>query len=350
MNQIVPFESSSVPALFAGLFPLEKLGNVTGGYPIISIKGKIFTKVSGDDREILKKPGEDDPASSIQVVILKQNPHDSKVYYKGNYTEGSDEKPLCYSNNGLTPEADAVAPQSKSCAVCPHNQWGSRISDNGGKGKSCADSRRIAVAALGLPNDPMLIRIPAASLKAYGQYGDSLVKRKVPYQLVVTQIGFDYSVAHPALTFKALGMVDEGAAQSIVESASSSVVDRIVGLIPSERSMEPRQQQEEFSSPAPEVAPVVVKPATVVEGPSAEEVAAKVAAEAKAVKLANAKAAAAKALAEAAALEAEEEEPVVVAPVEAAPVAKPKPAVVVEVSGDLASEIESALGGLDFDD
>lgn len=342
MNQIVPFESGKVPAVFAGLFPLEKLGGVTGGYPIISIKGKIFTKVSGDDREILKKPGEEDPASSIQVVILKQNPHDSKVYYKGNYTEGSDEKPLCYSNNGLTPEADSAEPQAKRCAVCPHNEWGSRISDNGGKGKSCADSRRIAVAALGLPEDPMLIRIPAASLKAYGQYGDSLVKRQVPYQLVVTQIGFDYSVAHPALTFKALGMVDEEAAKAISEAANNAVVDRIVGLIPSERSLETAQQAtDEFSSPKveaePKVKPVAkaVKEAPVV---APEEEAKALAAKQKAEKLAKAKAALA-------ALEAEEEEPVV-----AAPVAKPKPAVVVEVSGDLASEIESALGGLDFDD
>ena len=46
MNQIVPFEGNNVSAVFAGLFPLEKLGSVTGGYPIISIKGlcKIETR------------------------------------------------------------------------------------------------------------------------------------------------------------------------------------------------------------------------------------------------------------------------------------------------------------------
>lgn len=338
MSQIVPFETGKVPAVFAGLFPLEKLGGVSGGYPIISIKGKVFTKVTGDDREIIKKSGEDDPASSIEVVILKQNPQLSKVYYAGNYTEGSDEKPECYSNNGLTPEQDAVNPQAKKCAICPHNQWGSRITENGGKGKSCSDSRRIAVAPLGMPNDPMLIRVPAASLKAIDQYGDSLVKRQVPYQLVVTKIGFDYSVAHPALTFKALGMVDEDSAAAIVETLNGSTVDRIIGLLPSARALEAQATpKDEFTSPKVETEPevkAVVKPTKV--EPTAEELAAK----AKAEKVAAAKAALA-------ALEAEEEAE---APVEAEPAKKAKPAVVVEVSGDLKSEIESALGGLDFDD
>ena len=312
MSQIIPFESAKLPTKFAGMFQLEKLGGVSGGYPIISIKGKIFTRVAGDDREIIKKPGEDDPASSIEVVILKQNPHLSKVYYTGNYTEGSDEKPLCYSNNGLTPEADAQQPQAKNCSTCARNVWGSRITENGGKGKECSDSRRIAVAPLGLLNDPMLIRIPAASLKAIDQYGDSLVKRQVPYQLVVTRIGFDYTVAHPALTFKALGMVDESSANEVVETLNGSLVDRIIGLLPSEHAVAATPSAPVENIPTePVVAPVAAKPkpAPVVE-PTPEPV------------------------------------------VEAAPepVAKPKAAIAVEVSGDLQSEIENALSGLDFDD
>lgn len=344
MSQIIPFEKANIPARFAQMFPIEKLGTVSGGFPIISIKGKIFTRHSGDEAEVIKRPGEDDPASSINVVILKQNPADSKVYYKGNYTEGSDEKPLCYSNNGVAPEADSVEPQANKCAVCPHNQWGSRITDNGGKGKACADSRRIAVAPLGMINDPMLIRVPAASLKALGMYGDSLAKRQVPYQLAVTKIGFDYSVAHPALTFKAEGLVDEATADQIVSVLDEAVIDRILGLSPTVASL-PTISAPVQAAPEPKVEPAKAEPT----GPTPEEIAAKKAADAKAAKVAAAKAALA-------ALEAEEE-------AEAAPVAEPvvepvaekvvKPkaaAVAVEVSGSLTSEINDALGGLDFDD
>ena len=345
MSQIIPFEKANIPARFAQMFPLEKLGTVSGGFPIISIKGKIFTRHSGDEAEVIKRPGEDDPASSINVVILKQNPADSKVYYKGSYTEGSDEKPLCYSNNGVSPEPDSVEPQAKKCAVCPHNQWGARITESGGKGKACADSRRIAVAPLGMINDPMLIRVPAASLKALGMYGDSLAKRQVPYQLAVTKIGFDYSVAHPALTFKAEGLVDEATADQIVSVLDEAVIDRILGLSPTVASL-PTIAAPVDQAPVHKVADIpvpVAKPEPT--GPSPEEIAAKKAADAKAAKVAAAKAALA-------ALEAEEE-------AEAAPVAEPvaekvvKPktaAVAVEVSGSLTSEINDALGGLDFDD
>lgn len=336
MSQIIPFEKANIPARFAQMFPVEKLGTVSGGFPIISIKGKIFTRHSGDEAEIIKKPGEDDPASSINVVILKQNPADSKVYYKGNYTEGSDEKPLCYSNNGVSPEADSVEPQSKTCAVCPHNQWGSRITDNGGKGKACADSRRIAVAALGMINDPMLIRVPAASLKALGQYGDSLAKRQVPYQLAVTKIGFDYTVAHPALTFKAEGLVDEATADQIVDTLNESVIDRILGLSPAVvgYAISAPVEAEPVKQAVPKAEPT---------GPSPEEIEAKRAADAKAAKVAAAKAALA-------ALEAEEEATPVVAEPVAEKVAKPKATITVEVSGDLTAEIDGALSGLDFDD
>lgn len=351
MSQIIPFEKGNIPARFAQMFPVEKLGTVSGGFPIISIKGKVFTRVSGDDSEVIKRPGEEDPASSINVIILKQNPADSKVYYKGNYTEGSDEKPLCYSNNGVSPEADSVEPQSNKCSVCPHNQWGSRISDNGGKGKACADSRRIAVAALGLINDPMLMRVPAASLKALGLYGDSLAKRQVPYQLAVTKIGFDYSVAHPALTFKAEGLVDEATADQIVSVLDEAVIDRILGLnqpvVAAPAAIAAPVQSAPASNAYAPIAPPKVEPT----GPTTEELAAlaaaKKVADAKVAKVAAAKAALA-------ALEAEEElEPV------ATPVAEPvvekavkvkSSVITAEVSGDLVSEIEGALSGLDFDD
>lgn len=338
MSQIIPFETGKLPAKFAELFPIERLGTVGGGFPIISIKGKVFTRVDGDEREVIKRPGEDDPASSINVIILKQNPNDSKVYYTGSYSEGSDEKPTCYSNNGIAPEADAAEPQATKCAICPHNQWGSRITENGSKGKACADSRRIAVAALGLINDPMLIRVPAASLKPLGLYGDSLAKRQVPYQLAVTKVGFDYTVAHPALTFKAEGLVDENTAEQIVEILKDPVIDRILGIT---SDAPPLTAITSTPTPAPAPTPAPT--------PAPVDDAAEKAAAAKAAKLAEAKAAAARAAAELAALEAGTAE---------APVAEPKvetkkakaTTAPLEVSGALASEIEGALANLNFDD
>ena len=75
----------------------------------------------------------------------------------------------------------------------------------------------------------MLMRVPAASLKALTAFGQQLAKRGVPYQAVVAKIGFDYSVAHPALTFKPVGFVDEGTLGEIKEMMESDLVKRISG-------------------------------------------------------------------------------------------------------------------------
>jgi hypothetical protein len=321
---VIPFENATLPSTVAGLFQVERLGSLpSSSFPVISIKGKVFHKVQGDSRELITKPGEDEPASSIEVVIIGRNPHRSKVFYATGYTEGSDAKPTCYSNNGIQPESDAEQPQSKKCATCAHNQWGSRVTENGGKGKACADSQRLAVAPVGLVTDPMLIRVPAASLKTLDQYSESLVKRNVPYQLVVTKIGFDYSVAHPALTFKGVGVVDEKTAMQIAEVAKSDVIQQIVGILPIEHEEAPAPANNAPAAlqEAPEIATPKPAPA-----PKAEP------------KVASAFAATA------------EPEPAP-APVAAAPKAEPKPAVVVEApASGLESEIADVMAGLDFDD
>ena len=75
MANIVPFESAKLPAALASMFAVERLGSVPGSsFPTISIKGKVFHKVQGGERELITKPGEDEPASSIEVVIVNRNP------------------------------------------------------------------------------------------------------------------------------------------------------------------------------------------------------------------------------------------------------------------------------------
>ena len=324
MSQIIPFEAATLPASLASMFQIERLGSLpSASFPVISIKGKTFTKVQGDSRELIVKPDSDgEPASSIEVVIIGRNPHRSKVFYATGYVEGSDAKPTCYSNNGISPEADAEQPQAKKCATCQHNQWGSRVTDSGAKGKACADSQRIAVAPIGMINDPMLIRVPAASLKALDNYGDSLVKRNVPYQLVATKIGFDYTVAHPQLTFKAIGMVDEATAYQIAEVAKSDIVQQITGVLPIEHEEAPEVEAPPVAQveakPTPAPAP---KPATPVQ-PKVEQPASE---------------------------PMYTPEPEVVAAPKPAPAKKAAPVVEVE-GGGLEAEIADVMANLDFDD
>lgn len=265
-TQVSNFDTAKLPSHITAMFQVADdltSGVGGGGFPHISIKGKVFHITRGDEKTMITRE-DGSPASFIDVVLVKANPAVSKVYYEGGYVEGSEAKPVCYSNDGVAPASDAASPQAKKCAVCPHNQWGSRITENNGKGKSCADSRRIAVASPQLVNDPMLIRVPAASLKPLQQYGEALKKRGVAYQAVVTRIGFDYTVAHPALTFKAIDFISQDVANEVVTVMDSEVVKNILGANNSggvEASVTAPAAPTAAPEPAPNPAPVQEKPA-----------------------------------------------------------------------------------------
>ena len=236
MSNLSLFENSAnVPAHIAKRFGDVAINNDLsanvggGGYPVISYKGKVWHVVRGDERTLITND-EGEPRASLEVVILKANPNLSKIYYVGGYEEGSKEKPTCYSNDGITPARDAQDQQAAKCAICPHNAWGSRVTENGAKGKACSDSRRIAVAPIGDLENPMLLRIPAATLKELTAYADMLNRRKAPYKAIVTKIGFDHTVAHQKLTFKALRWLTDEEADVVADVLEREVVRNIVGM------------------------------------------------------------------------------------------------------------------------
>lgn len=257
MSNIIPFDSKLPAHIKPTKVENAFAAAVGGGFKTLSIKSKVFSIVDGDAITMVTQKNDDGdqvPASSVQVVIVASNPHKSKVYYNAGYTEGSTEKPLCYSNNGIEPAPDATAAQAKKCAACPHNVFGSKITDNGSKAKACSDSMRLAVSPSGLIDDPMLLRVPAASLRALGSYGSELAARGVLPHQVVTKIGFDYSVAYPALTFKAVGFVSESMAIDIDKVRESEVVGQIIGTIAVPFESEPATPKAETPAPAGEPA------------------------------------------------------------------------------------------------
>lgn len=234
MSNIIALDdpSSSLPAHLAGKYDAHANAALTSGvgqgYPVLSIKGKVWHVVEGGNRELVTGP-DGDPKSSLDVVVLKANPHLSKIYYASGYEEGSTAPPDCWSSDGVTPAIGVTAPQAAKCAICPRGQWGSRISETGAKGKECSDSRRLAVAPSEDLERAYLLRVPAASLKDLAIYGASLDKRKAPYHGVVTRIGFDHTVAHQKLTFKALRWLTEAEFNAMGALVAGDVVSAIVG-------------------------------------------------------------------------------------------------------------------------
>ena len=234
---IIPFDGNKNLPAYLKNFDVSQLNSdltahAGGGFPVLSTKQKQFAVVRDGNRTTLMNPKDPDaPATYVDVVILKANPNKSKVFYLKGYDPESSEgqKPDCYSSNGVEPAADATAKQSKKCATCTHNQWGSKITDKGAaKGKACSDTVRLAVAPAGQVNEPMLLRVPPASIKSLGEYGQMLGKRGVGYNMVVTKIAFDTESQH-ALTFKAVGFLDDAAFSEVQSTIQSDAVQNILG-------------------------------------------------------------------------------------------------------------------------
>lgn len=331
MSNLIPFDSAKLPASIAKAFSISFDDFSTGqkgGFPVISIKGKVFHIKRGDEKTLVTKPDSDgEPAASLEVIVLKTHPGVAKTYYSKGFSEGSVEKPDCYSNDGTAPAADAQSPQAKKCAACPHNQWGSKITEDGKKGKSCADVKRLAVAPAGQINDPMLLRVPAASLKTWDQYVDLLKKRGVPPPAVVTKVGFDYTVAHPALTFKPIGFIDEAMAVEVKEVLDTDVVQNIIGGAPTAAEVD----NGEVDTPKAAAKPAPVEEEAPAPAPKKSAKLAAVVEEAEAAPKAKVK------------VEAEVEED--------APAPAPKKAAkVVEVDDDITAGLDDMLSDLGFDD
>ena len=265
---IIPFDSGSGLPSFLKKVDVATLNSdltahAGGGFPVISIKGKVFAVVRDGERELQMNPKDpDSAATSLNVVLLKVNKGTSKVFYIKGYDKDSSEgqKPDCYSNDGIEPAADAQNKQAKKCATCAHNQWGSRISERGAtKGKACSDAVRMAVAPAGQLNDAMLLRIPPASIKALGEYGQMLAKRGVGYNMVVTKVGFDLQAESPKLTFSPVGLLDDDGFAEVQEIIQSDIVASILGSNPIAGEFTPAVEADE--APAPKAAPKIEAPA-----------------------------------------------------------------------------------------
>ena len=248
MNEMVNV-NSKLPAHLQGVAKVTNVfANASGesGFPVISLKGKNFHITRGGEKELVTNE-HGDPVPSLECVIVAVNPNRSKVYYATAYVEGDNKAPDCYSNDGLRPADDAENPQCKSCAACPHNIWGSST-HNGQKRKACGDSMRLAVAAVDQLNDPMLLRVPAGSLKFLNEYGKLLAKRGVSPQHVVTRIGFDTD-ANFALKFKAARYVsaEEMAEVDTVTLNDKDTIEEITGVSGGTTSNAERQSE----APAP---------------------------------------------------------------------------------------------------
>lgn len=213
-----------LPAAFAGGgVSNDEFGQgVAASYGIMGYKGKVWTaRYQGQDTPLMRDDG-DGPRNSIEVVLVRANAAISKIFYRQGYVDGSNAAPDCWSANGVTPAAAVQHKVHPTCADCPQNAWGSRISEAGKPGKACSDSRRVAIVPIAdmdneLFGGPMLLRIPAASLKDLKAYSDLMNSYQYPVAAVVTKVSFDPKEAFPKFVFQAVRPLTEPEAQKVLK-------------------------------------------------------------------------------------------------------------------------------------
>lgn len=186
----------------------EFSAGVTAGFPIISYRGKVWRiRKSGEEVAYVDRRG--NAIQSINVILVRSNPQPSKTFYKGKYSEGDNSPPTCWSSDGIKPDHAVKEKQHNACATCPRNQWGSRMTEAGKKGRECSDVRRMAVLFYdefkkkGADAHMFLMRVPPASLNPLKDYVEkALAPADVRPYAVVTEVGFDQQASHPKLTFR----------------------------------------------------------------------------------------------------------------------------------------------------
>ena len=234
MSNVIPANFGRASSRFANVqIANDAAAGIESGYAIMKYKGKVWATEYRGEHKPLMRPDGDGPANSIEVVIVSASSVKSKLYYKG-YNDGAADRPLCFSSNGVTPDQRSQQMQAKACSVCPQNQRGSRVDENGqARGTACRDNKRVAIVPLGdLSNEvlggPMLLRIPAASLNDFAQFTTKLEHLGLPYCAVGVKIAFDPEQAYPKFIFSGVRTLTDEEADVILELRDSPQVKRIV--------------------------------------------------------------------------------------------------------------------------
>jgi hypothetical protein len=234
-NQLpVAFNGHAISTVFKDAPRGDELSQgITAGFAVMSYRGKAWsTKYQGVEKTLMREDG-DGARGSIEVVIIKAAAPISKIFYEQGYVEGAVAPPDCWSTNGATPDKAAPKKQSETCAGCPKNAWGSKVTDAGKPAKACADSKRLAIVPMGdmeneLLGGPMLLRVPPASLKELKAYGEMMQSYGYQYFAVATRIAFDVQDAYPKFVFNAVRPLTDVEAAKVLELRDDPRVSRIL--------------------------------------------------------------------------------------------------------------------------
>lgn len=212
-----------VPAHIAAFFENDGGSNIESrtGVPSLSPGGKVWTiSLNGEKVPLMKRTpdGDVEPVNVMRAVILEFAKRRGRAYYPGAYDPDNAGAPLCWSADGVTPDASVVDKQSAKCGDCPMSAKGSKVGDNGKAQVACSQHRMLVVVPSNkLDFEPLRLKIAMTSdwdkespdqatqgWFAFQNYIEWLKTKGVNHTAaVVTKMKFDSKAAYPKIFFAA---------------------------------------------------------------------------------------------------------------------------------------------------
>lgn len=184
----------------------ERKEEITGGQKI-STQGRLFS-IGG------KKIGD---GKSITAIILQFSA--VKKWYIEKWSEDSRVPPACFAlgmpGEELVPHENAADKQSATCGACQHNVFGSAET---GKGKACADVRRLVLLTsteladkkVASPENTTLsvLEIPPTGLANWKNFYRYTEGQGLPVAAFVVEITFDEQQVREIVKFTPRSIVE----------------------------------------------------------------------------------------------------------------------------------------------
>jgi hypothetical protein len=243
---VVDYSKFKIAKGFQHLDPkMWEASDLSSGFSSIRTRGKSWSLMTGGKQYPFKREDDNTPLSYIDVVILGVNKYTSKTFFgTEQWTEESSGGPVCGSLKGDVPDPGVPIPQSKSCGICKHNEWGSKA----GGGKACQDHKRVAV--LLMPSmtrkmlsapllEPVFLKIPPGSFKTWKAYTDDMIHQGIPLAAMITRLSFSPPPKTFEITFEPVQALTDKEVPVVLPLLESRETKGILGVAPVMRQVAP---------------------------------------------------------------------------------------------------------------
>ena len=170
--------------------------------------------------------------NKLDVIVIAHTTE--YALYEGKFDPNNPQPPVCYAfgkdEQSMGPHEKSSKPQHTDCATCPKNQWGS--DPEGGKGKACKNTRRLALLPADCVNNPnsiadaeeIYLKLPVMSVKNWALYVNNVSAqyKRPPFGVITTITTEPDAKSQFKVIFKSVDRVSDAAIGAIIQRHENS--------------------------------------------------------------------------------------------------------------------------------